>query len=86
PDRKDTRRNVLGLSQSGLGLPDRDDYFRDDERTRPVKAAYRSFAATLLAAAKRPASEAELDVLDAFETRLAEATRERARLRDPNAG
>ncbi|MDG0861448.1 M13 family peptidase [Pelomonas aquatica] len=86
PDRKDTRRNVLGLSQSGLGLPDRDDYFRDDERTRTVKAAYRSFAATLLAAAKRPASEAELDVLDAFETRLAEATRERARLRDPNAG
>ena len=30
PDRKDTRRNVLGFSQSGLGLPDRDDYFRSD--------------------------------------------------------
>jgi len=86
PDRKDTRRNVLGLSQAGLGLPDRDDYFRDDERTRSVKAAYRGFARTLLAAAGRPASDAELDALQAFETQLADASRERARLRDPNAG
>ncbi|WP_457390612.1 M13 family metallopeptidase [Roseateles sp. P5_E1] len=84
-DRKDTRRNVLALSQSGLGLPDRDDYFRSDERTRTVGAAYRSFAQTLLAAAGRPASDAELDALIGFEAQLAEATRERARLRDPNA-
>jgi len=85
PDRKDTRRNVLGLSQSGLGLPDRDDYFRSDERTRTVSAAYREFAKTLLAAAGRPAGDAELDALVAFETQIAEATRERAKLRDPNA-
>jgi putative endopeptidase len=85
PDRKDTRRNVLSLSQSGLGLPDRDDYFRDDERTRSVKAAYRAYVQALFAAAGRPASDAELDALNAFETRLAEATRERAKLRDPNA-
>lgn len=86
PDRKDTRRNVLGLGQSGLGLPDRDDYFRNDERTNRVKTAYRRFAQTLLTAAGTPPSEAELDELMAFETRLAEATRERAKLRDPNAG
>ncbi|KQV46940.1 hypothetical protein ASC95_25840 [Pelomonas sp. Root1217] len=84
-DRKDTRRNVLALSQSGLGLPDRDDYFRSDERTRAVSAAYRSFAQTLLATAGRPAGDAELDALIGFEAQLAEATRERARLRDPNA-
>jgi putative endopeptidase len=85
PDRKDTRRNVLALSQSGLGLPDRDDYFRSDERTRTVSAAYRTFAKALLAASGRPAEDAELDALLAFETQLAEASRERARLRDPNA-
>jgi putative endopeptidase len=85
PDRKDTRRNVLGLSQSGLGLPDRDDYFRSDERTRTLNTAYREFAKTLLAAAGRPAGDAELDALVAFETQIAEATRERAKLRDPNA-
>jgi len=85
PDRKDTQRHVLSLGQSGLGLPDRDDYFRDDERTRGIKAAYRTYAKTLLAAAGRPASEAELDALYHFETRLAGATRPRAKLRDPNA-
>jgi len=85
PDRKDTRRNVLMLGQSGLGLPDRDDYFRTDERTAKVSTAYRDFARTVLAAAGRPASDAELDALRAFETQLAEATRERAKMRDPNA-
>ena len=85
PDGKDTRRNVLGLSQSGLGLPDRDDYFRSDERTRAVSAAYRTFVKTLLAAAGRAAGEAEVEALMAFETQLAEASRERTKLRDPNA-
>ena len=85
PDRKDTRRNVLGLGQSGLGLPDRDDYFRSDERTRSLSTAYRTFAKAVLAASGRPAGDAELDALMAFETQLAEASRERAKLRDPNA-
>ncbi len=85
-DPKDTRRHVLAFSQAGLGLPDRDDYFRSDERTVKVTAAYRSFAKTLLSGAGRSASEPELDALLAFETRLAEASRERAKLRDPNAG
>lgn len=85
PDRKDTRRNVLSLAQSGLGLPDRDDYFRTDDRTRGLTTAYRQFAKTVLAAAGRPAADADLDALMAFETQLAEASRERAKLRDPNA-
>jgi putative endopeptidase len=85
PDRKDTRKNVLGLGQSGLGLPDRDDYFRDDARTRTLKAAYRAYTRALLTGAGLAAGDAELDALAAFETRLAEASRERAKLRDPNA-
>lgn len=85
PDRKDTRKNVLGLGQSGLGLPDRDDYFRDDARTRALKAAYRTYTRALLTGAGLAAGDAELDALAAFETQLAEASRERAKLRDPNA-
>ena len=85
PDRKDTRRNLLSFGQSGLGLPDRDDYFRTDDRTRSLTTAYRQFARTVLAAANRPAADADIDALLAFETRLAEASRERTRLRDPNA-
>lgn len=85
PDSKDTRRNLLTLSQSGLGLPDRDDYFRSDERTSTVSAAYRRFARTLLATSGRAAGDAELDAVMTLETQLAEASRERSRLRDPNA-
>ncbi|RZL31333.1 MAG: hypothetical protein EOP35_22255, partial [Rubrivivax sp.] len=81
PDRKDTRRNVLTLSQAGLGLPDRDDYFRSDERTQTLTTAYRSFVKSLLTAAGRPIDDADIDALLAFETQLAEASRERARLR-----
>ena len=84
PDRKDTRRNVLTLSQSGLGLPDRDDYFRNDERTRAVSAAYRTFAKAVLTASGRTATDADVDAVLAFEAQLAEASRERAKLRDPN--
>jgi putative endopeptidase len=85
PDRKDTRRNLLALSQAGLGLPDRDDYFRSDERTRGLNGAYRAFARTLLGSAGRTAGDAELDALLAFEAQLAGASRERAKLRDPTA-
>jgi putative endopeptidase len=85
PDPKDTRRHVLAFYQSGLGLPDRDDYFRTDARTASVTAAYRTFAKALLGAANRPASDADVDALLTFETRLADASRARAQLRDPNA-
>ena len=85
PDRKNTRRNVLSLSQSGLGLPDRDDYFLTDERTRNLTTAYRAYAKALLTAANRPAADPDIDALMAFEAQLATASRERTRLRDPNA-
>ncbi len=85
PDSKDTRRYVLGLSQSGLGLPDRDDYFKTDEVSRRLQAAYRVYAGRLLTAATGEApSEATLDALIAFETRLADGSKPRAALRDPN--
>ena len=85
PDPKDTRRYVLGLNQGGLGLPDRDDYIKTDEVSRRLQAAYRVFAARLLAAASGEApSEATLDALIAFEARLADASKPRAEMRDPN--
>jgi putative endopeptidase len=85
PDRKDTRRNVLTLSQAGLGLPDIEDYVRDDERSKSLRAAYKTFSKTLLGAAGRPVSDEEFRDLAAFETLLAEGSRPRALLRDPNA-
>jgi predicted metalloendopeptidase len=46
-DAKDSRRYLAQLFQGGLGLPDRDYYFRDDERSRAQREAYRAYVATL---------------------------------------
>jgi len=82
-DAKDATRHVLSLRQSGLGLPDRDDYGKTDATTLRVKAAYRLHAQTLLRATGQNADEAMLDTLMAFEAALADAALTRVQMRDP---
>jgi len=82
-DVKNTRVNVLTLGQAGLGLPDRDDYFKDTDIAKKLRAAYRLYAQRLLSSAGFDATPATIDALMAFETQLADATTPRAQLRDP---
>ena len=84
-DAKDATRHALQLSQAGLGLPDRDDYFGTDDNSRKLQAAYRLYAEGLLKAAGAPADAATLDALMAFEKELAQASMTRVQRRDPNA-
>jgi putative endopeptidase len=42
PDRKDSNRYQLDLQQGGLGLPDRDYYFLEDERSKSLREGYRA--------------------------------------------
>ena len=84
-DAKDATRHALLLSQAGLGLPDRDDYFGSDDNSRKLQAAYRVYAERLLKAAGAPADAATLDALMAFEKELAHASMTRVQRRDPNA-
>lgn len=46
-DGKDSTRYALYFTQSGLGLPDRDYYFQDDERSTGLKEAYRTMLARM---------------------------------------
>ena len=85
PDARDKRRYVLTLRQAGLGLPDRDDYFNDDEHARRVRLAYRGYARRLLGLAGALSDDATVDALMAFEKRLAKASLTRAEQRDPVA-
>jgi len=39
-DLKNSSKNVLYLTQSGLGLPDRDYYLKDDERNVSIRKSY----------------------------------------------
>ena len=85
PDAKDKRRYALYLRQSGLGLPDRDDYVDDNEHARRIRDAYRVYAQRLLALAGAPADETTVDTLFGFEKKLAAASLARAQQRDPVA-
>ena len=54
-DFKDAAQMIAGVSQGGLGLPERDYYFRDDARTKDIRAAYEKHVARDVRAARRGA-------------------------------
>ncbi len=84
PDAKDKRRYLLVLDQSGLGLPDRDDYFRDDARTLELRKAYDAYRLQLAQLAGGDSTASSAPVV-AFETELARASMTRVARRNPNA-
>ncbi|OIQ40540.1 MAG: peptidase M13 [Bacteroidetes bacterium MedPE-SWsnd-G1] len=42
-DQKNSTNNILHLSQTGLGLPDRDYYFKEDPSVSKIQAAYKTY-------------------------------------------
>ena len=47
PDQENSSINILHFSQSGLGLPDRDYYFKTDSASLGIQKAYRTYIAKL---------------------------------------
>jgi len=82
-DLKDPKKYALYLSQSGLGLPDRD-YYLDKSFAAP-KAKYEAYVAQLLHFVSWPDADARAKDVVAFETRVAEASWTKAQQRDPVA-
>lgn len=84
-DARQATRYVVYLSQSGLGLPDRDYYLREDEKLIAAQKAYQAYAETLLrlVGSSDPAGGAERVLT--FETALAERHWDRTRNRDREA-
>ncbi len=50
-DAKDSHRYLAQIHQAGLGLPDRDYYFRDDDRSLEQREAYRQYLKKMFALA-----------------------------------
>ena len=71
-DFEDSDRNLLWLSQAGLGLPDRETYFDDRPAAAALRAAYVDHVAAQLAHAGVPSAGAVAGSVLEFETRLAE--------------
>ena len=81
-DVRNPEQYTLYLSQSGLGLQDREFYLRDN--FAPQKKAYRDYVARMLGLAGWTTPDAAADAVVALETRIAEAhwTRAESRNRD----
>lgn len=86
-DEKNTTRYVVSLEQGGLGMGDRDYYLKDDPRSQKVRAAYRAYMQQLFGlVGDNPATaQRNAATVERIEKRLAQASRTRVELRDPQA-
>jgi endothelin-converting enzyme/putative endopeptidase len=85
PDMKNASIVIAAADQGGMGLPDRDYYFRDDARSLDIRKQYVEHVTKLLTLAGAPAASASMDA-DAvlrLETALAKAALDRVSRRDP---
>lgn len=86
-DEKNSAKNLLVLYQSGLGLPDRDYYFKNDNATQKVIQAYKDYIVTLFALTGDDAATANthMNMVYELEKQLAAGHRTNVELRDPQA-
>jgi putative endopeptidase len=76
---------IMRLTQSGLGLPDRDYYLRDDAALAEKRNAYQTYLAQLLTLAGEANAAARAAAVLAFERRIAEVHWTRIQNRDDEA-
>lgn len=84
PDAQNPEQYTVSISQSGLGLPDRDYYLKDDDaKLKGLRDKYQQHVATMLAlSGDKNAAAHAAQVLD-IETRLASIQWTRVQMRDP---
>jgi putative endopeptidase len=76
---------VVGISQGGISLPDRDYYLKDDARSKDARAALKKYIAELftMTGTKRAEAETKADEILKMETSIASAQLSRVAMRDP---
>jgi len=86
-DFKDSNHELAQLAQGGLGLPDRDYYFRDDDKSKKLREAYvKHVAKTLMLLGDSQASaQTGSQAVMKLETSLAQASLSAVQLRNPYA-
>ena len=86
-DAKNSEYEIAGIWQGGLGLPDRDYYVEEDDRSKEIREKYVEHLGKMF---QLIGSDLELSTIEAervmnFETRLAKASNTRTENRDVNA-
>lgn len=85
PDEKNSSVNILSLYQTGLGLPDRDYYFKTDAESQAIQKAYRDCLTRLfvLTGSVDSIAAKKSNLVYEFEKKLAQSHRTNVELRDP---
>ena len=83
PDPKDSSRYAVRFVQSGLGMPDRDYYLKDDPKLKEIRAKYLVHVETMLRmSGDKEANRSAAEILN-LETSIAEKQWTRLESRDP---
>lgn len=87
PDPDNARRNLADLDQGGLGMPERDFYFRVDVRSQDIRQKYVSHIARMLQLTGIPPDRAVKQAAEVMriETALAKGSLDITARRDPRA-
>jgi predicted metalloendopeptidase len=83
PDPKDSTRYAVSVGQSGLGMPDRDYYLKDDPKLKSVREKYLKHIETMLRLSGDRHAEQEARSILKLETALAARQWTRVQNRDP---
>jgi len=85
PDLHDSRQTIAGVLQGGLGLPDRDDYLKDDVKSKEKRERYVAHVTAMLQLLGAGADKAGADAQTVLriETALAKVHLDRVAMRDP---
>ena len=84
-DGKNSTENIVQLSQSGLGMPDRDYYLKQDPKMASTRAAYIAYITQMMKLAKQSDPAGSANRILALETQIAAPQWERSRNRDRDA-
>ena len=85
PDDKISTKNVVGLSQTGLGLPNRDYYFNTDAATQKIRKEYLKYITKLftLTGTDQATADKQANAILDLETAIAKSHSTPTELRDP---
>jgi putative endopeptidase len=87
PDNRNSAINIAHVFQAGIGLPDRDYYFKTDSSTVAIQEAYKKYVSTLfqLTGSDPAAARQRAEIAFNVEKQIAAAHKTRIELRDVNA-
>ena len=77
PDQKNSAINILHFAQTGLGLPDRDYYFNEDDSVKKIQEAYKTYLTVIFELVDDKNAKAHAEIVYGIEKQLAQSHKTR---------